>query len=385
MILRSGIRLAQLAAVAGLAVALAPAAALASAAPAANGGWSVQSIPVPQAKFSLFHSVSCASARTCAAVGVFRRQGESARVLIETSKNGVWSDSHAPQPGNGGAAVLQSVSCPVAGFCMTVGHVAGSGGGASPVSEVWNGKTWRMGGAVGAGGSSVLNAVSCVSATFCIAVGTSSQQTTVSGVRTVITHPLIERWGGGGWSVIPPAPLTARGQLSSVSCTSPDFCIALGTARLNGSNTTPVAVRWTGTGFRLITALGLAPNQKNISCASVAWCMTAGTSAHGAHTGGVPAVERPQLEDLRPGPAGRAVRRVLHLEHGLHGGRHLRPRLVRGDWNGVSWGLTALPSGRSWTSSAMASVDCTPAGRCTAAGSATKGGGQQIPAVLVRR
>ena len=50
MILRSGIRLAQLAAVAGLAVALAPAAALASAAPAANGGWSVQSIPVPQAK-----------------------------------------------------------------------------------------------------------------------------------------------------------------------------------------------------------------------------------------------------------------------------------------------------------------------------------------------
>ena len=115
MILRSGIRLAQLAAVAGLAVALAPAAALASAAPAANGGWSVQSIPVPQAKISLFSSVSCASAGNCAAVGSFRRQHENARVLIETSKNGVWSDSNAPQPRERGPDVLRTAPGLVAG------------------------------------------------------------------------------------------------------------------------------------------------------------------------------------------------------------------------------------------------------------------------------
>ena len=384
MILRSGIRLARLAAVAGLAVALAPAAALASAAPAANGGWSVQSIPVPQAKISLFNSVSCASATNCAAVGSFRRQHENAKVLIETSKNGVWSDSHAPQPGNGGPAVLRSVSCPVTRFCMTVGRVSGVSGGASPVSEVWNGKTWRMGGAAGAGGSSVLNAVSCVSATFCIAVGTSSQQTTVGGVRTVITHPLIERWGGGGWSVIPAAPLTARGQLSSVSCSSPDFCIALGTARLNGSNTTPVAVRWTGTGFRLITALGLAPNQKNISCANVAWCMTAGTSAHGAHRAVSQRWNGHSWKTFALGQPGvlygvsctsnRACTAVGSSGRGS----------FAATWNGVSWSLTALPSGARWTGSAMTSVDCTPAGRCAAAGSATKGGGLVIPAVLAR-
>ncbi len=385
MIIRSGIRLAQLAAVAGLAVALAPAAALASAAPAAIGGWSVQPVPVPQAKFSLFHSVSCARAGTCAAVGVVRRQGESARVLIETSKNGVWSDSHAPQPGNGGAAVLQSVSCPVPGFCITVGRVTGSGGGASPVSEVWNGTTWRMGGAVGAGGSSVLNAVSCVSATFCIAVGTSSQQTTAGGVRTVITHPLIERWGGGGWSVVPAAPLTTRGQLSSVSCTSPDFCIALGTARLNGSNTTPVAVRWTGTGFRLITALGLAPNQKNISCSSVAWCMTAGTTAHGPHRAVSQRWNGHSWKTFAVGQPGVLYGVSCTSNKACTAVGSSGRGSFAADWNGVSWRLTALPSGRSWTSSAMASVDCTPAGRCTAAGSATRAGGQQIPAVLVRR
>jgi hypothetical protein len=326
--------------------------------------------------------VSCARAGTCAAVGVVRRQGESARVLIETSKNGVWSDSHAPQPGNGGAAVLQSVSCPVAGFCMSVGRVAGAGGGASPVSEVWNGTTWRMGGAVGAGGSSVLNAVSCVSATFCLAVGTSSEQTTVSGIRTVITHPLIEKWNGGGWAIIPPASLTTRGQLSSVSCSSPDFCLALGTARLNGSNTYPVAERWTGTGMRLMTALGLAPNQKNISCASVSWCMTAGTSVVGAvsqrwngHTWKTFVLGQPGVLRGVSCTSNRACTVVGTAGRGS----------FAADWNGVSWRLAALPSGGSWTSSAIVSVDCTPAGRCTAAGSATRAGGQQIPAVLVRR
>jgi hypothetical protein len=383
MILRSGIRLAQLAAVAGLAVALAPAAAQASAAPAANGGWSVQSVPVPQAKFSLFHSVSCASAGNCAAVGVSRRQHQNARVLIETSKNGVWSDSHAPQPGNGGPAVLLSVSCPVAGFCMTVGQVSAvSGGGVSPVSEVWNGKTWRMGGA--GGGNARLSSVSCVTAKFCIAVGETVQPATVGGVPIAITHPLVERWNGSGWAIIPASPLTTRGQLSSVSCVSQDFCVALGTARLNGSNTHPVAERWTGTSVRLITALGLAPNQKNISCASVAWCMTAGTSAHGAHRAVAQRWNGTTWKTFALGQPG--------MLHGMSCTSNAACTAVgssgRGSfaaaWNGVSWHLTALPSGRRWTGSALESVDCTPAGHCTAAGSATRAGGQQIPAILAK-
>jgi len=385
MILRSGIRLAQLVAAAGLAVALAPAAALASAAPAADGGWSVQSIPVPQAKISLFNSVSCATAGDCAAVGSFRRQHGNSRVLIETSKNGVWSDSNAPQPGNGGPAVLRSVSCPVPGFCMTVGRVSAvSGGGVSPVSEVWDGRTWRMGGAVGS--SAVLNSVSCVSATFCMAVGATIQPVTVNGVRTAITHPLVERWGGGGWSVVPAAPLVSRGQLSSVSCTSDGFCLALGTGRLNGSDTTPVAERWNGTGngFSLMTALGLARNQSAISCATPAWCMTAGTNSHGAHMAVSQRWNGHSWKTFALGQPGAlhgvsctsdmACTAVGSSGHGSYAAT----------WNGVSWTLTALPTGAHWTGSAIVGVDCTPAGRCAAAGSATKRG-LQIPAVLVRR
>jgi hypothetical protein len=383
MILRSGIRLAQLAAVAGLAVALAPAAALASAAPAANGGWSVRSIPVPQAKISLFNSVSCVTAGNCAAVGSFRRQHENAKVLIETSKNGVWSDSNAPQPGNGGPAVLRSVSCPVTGFCMTVGRVSAvAGGGISPVSEVWNGTTWRMGGA--GGGNAVLNSVSCVSATFCIAVGATVEPVTINGVRTAITHPLVERWGGGGWSVIPAAPLATRGQLSSVSCSSGTFCLALGTAKLNGSNTTPVAERWNGTSFRLVTALGLARNQSSVSCSSVSWCMTAGTTSHGAHMAVSQRWNGHSWKTFALGQPGalRGVSCTSNMACTAVGSSGRGS--FAADWNGASWSLTALPSGARWTGSAITSVDCTPAGRCAAAGSATKSGGLQIPAVLAR-
>jgi len=384
MILRSGIRLAQLAAVAGLAVALAPAAALASAAPAANGGWSVQSVPAPQAKISLFHSVSCAPSGTCAAVGVFRQDRGNARVLIETSKNGVWSDSHAPQPGNGGTAVLQSVSCPVDGFCMTVGHVnALSGAGVSPVSEVWNGKTWRMGGA--GGGNGLLSSVSCVTATFCIAVGETVEHTTVGGIPSQITHPLIEKWNGSGWAIIPPSPLTTRGQLSTVSCSSLGFCLALGTAKLNGSNTYPVAERWTGTGMRLVTALGLAPDQKSISCASVSWCMTAGTSAHGAHRAVSQRWNGHSWKTFALGQPGslRGMSCTSNMACTAVGSSGRGS--FAADWNGTSWQLSALPSGRHWVASALESVDCTPAGHCTAAGTATKSGARQVPALLVRR
>ena len=371
MILRSGIRLAQLAAVAGLAVALAPAAALASAAPAANGGWSVQSVPVPQAKFSLFHSVSCAPAGTCAAVGVFRRQGESARVLIETSKNGVWSDSHAPQPGNGGPAVLQSVSCPVAGFCMTVGHVAGSGGGASPVSEVWNGKTWRMGGAGGAGGSRAQLGVLRVR--HVLHRGRNQHRADHGRRHPYRDHPPADRAVGRrrlGGRPARPAHHPRPAQLGVLLFSG--LLHRAGHGQAERQQHYPVAVRWNGTGFRLMTALGLAPDQKNISCASVAWCMTAGTSAHGAHRAVSQRWNGHSWKTFALGQPG-----VLY---GVSCTSNMACTAVgssgRGsfaaNWNGVSWGLTALPSGRNWTSSAMASVDCTPAGHCTAAGSATK-------------
>ena len=52
-------------------------------------------------------------------------------------------------------------------------------------------------------------------------------------------------------------------------------------------------------------------------------------------------------------------------------------------WNGVSWGLTALPSGARWTGSAITSVDCT-GGPLPAAGSATRAAACVIPAVLAR-
>jgi hypothetical protein len=379
---RSGIRLVQLAAAAGLAaIALAPAAAQAAPAPAANGGWAVQSVPVPQAHISLFGSVSCAKPGDCVAVGAVKRLKQNADVLIETSKNGVWSIANAPQPGNGGPSVLRSVSCPVTGFCVAVGHTSFAGGGIAPVSEIWNGTTWRMGGA--GGGNAILNSVSCSSAKSCVAVGATVERISKNGINTAITHPLIERWNGSGWSVSGGAALASRGQLSSVSCVSADFCMALGTAKLNGSDTFPIAEHWNGVSWHVMTALGLNRNQTSVSCSSSAWCMTAGTSQHGAHMAVAQRWNGHTWKTFALGQPG--------ILHGVSCTSNSACTAVgssgRGSyaasWNGAGWNLAALPAGNHWTSTALTSVDCTSAVNCAAAGSATKNG-LQIPAAEVR-
>lgn len=379
MIISSGIRLVPLAAVASLAVALAPAVAQASAAPAA-GSWAVQAVPVPQSKISLFNSVSCAMPGNCAAVGILRRKHENARVLIETSKNGHWSISPAPQPGNGGNSLLLSVSCPVTNFCMTVGRTSGTGGGVSPVSEVWDGKTWRMGGA--GGGNAVLNSVSCRSAKFCMAVGETVEPAMVQGVRVNITHPLAERWNGSGWSVLPAAPIAKVGELHAVSCSSDAFCMAIGTAHLNGSNTFPVAEHWNGDKFSLITALGLAHDLNSVACATPAWCVTTGATSTRAHRALAQRWNGTTWKSFPVGPAGSTLHGVDCTSNSActaigNAGRGS----FAASWNGGSWGVAALPSGRHWSKSVLSSVDCTPAGHCTAAGWAMTPAGQ-VPAVL---
>ena len=42
-----------------------------------------------------------------------------------------------------GQVSLMGVSCPTASFCLAVGK-QGSSGGYGPVSQDWNGKTWRI-------------------------------------------------------------------------------------------------------------------------------------------------------------------------------------------------------------------------------------------------
>jgi len=120
------------------------------------------------------------------------KTGPKAYVALYDATTGNWksvsSAAQLPWPASrcGGACFLAgSLSCVTSKQCMT----SGLGG-----FFLWNGSKFTPTHPVSAGPKSKLNRVSCVKA-FCVAVG----YRTVNGAR----RPLTELWNGKTWKVLP--------------------------------------------------------------------------------------------------------------------------------------------------------------------------------------
>jgi hypothetical protein len=90
--------------------------------------------------------------------------------------------------------------------------------------------------------------VSCVSASFCMAVGDFLSPTVTTSYPPGIVRPLTEEWNGSSWRVLRNA--RAVGVLAAVSCTSTSFCMAVGQgAAVAGPS---LAETWDGSRWRLV-------------------------------------------------------------------------------------------------------------------------------------
>lgn len=138
-----------------------------------------------------------------------------------------------------GSGPLTGVSCGSHSSCLAVGYANGT-----TEADVWRGSGWAAVAPLDAAGatSSWLNAVSCTSAYFCMAVGLFTANT----YRT--TRPMAEIWDGRRWSPAPPAvsPLWNFADLQGVSCTSPRWCMAVGSSRAANYRVVALAERWDG-------------------------------------------------------------------------------------------------------------------------------------------
>ena len=131
-------------------------------------------------------SISCPSATFCAVV-------DSAGNALPTRA------ARGPRPGGSAATAMTGVSCPTASFCMatsTATLYAYSGGGWSPSGPL----------ATADGGPVHLTSVSCATASSCEATGNADGYAYSNGswARGVFVHH--------------------SNKLTSVSCTSADFC-----------------------------------------------------------------------------------------------------------------------------------------------------------------
>ncbi len=221
---------------------------------------------VPQGMLS---GVSCPSPASCMAVGD--------QALAMWWDGSTWAvhaaRSYGPYPPS-----FASVSCPTATFCMAVGSYTGGSPGhflpARPVAELWDGHAWGIepvplpkGRAYG-----VLTSVSCRSPSWCMAVGSSG------------AVPLAERWDGKSWAGTPVASVEgANGATLSVSCPGTGTCLAAGYYNRglgSAAAVLPLAERWDGAGWHVLATPALGGSSwsgfNSVSCTGPQSCMAAG-------------------------------------------------------------------------------------------------------------
>jgi hypothetical protein len=257
--------------------------------------WSIQRTLSPDgAVSSRLSGVSCTSAAACTAVGtaVFAR---SQAPLVEHWNGSTWSIQ--PTPPTALTAALNGVSCTSRRFCVAVGFVFGSPGDTSAFAERWNGQRWSIqqipnpkpNPNLSAPIENSLAGVSCTSSQFCIAVGVAGAPEISSG------STLAEGWNGSTWSIQQsqnPSTLTHDDALNAVSCTSRSACTAVGPADVGQGFSQPDAQRWNGTRWSVqlptpnpaanLFAMGLSVN--GVSCTSKTTCTSVGSFANDAGT-----------------------------------------------------------------------------------------------------
>jgi hypothetical protein len=162
---------------------------------------------------------------------------------------------------------VSALACTSRSACTAVGATTDPAGFGVTLAERWQGKRWlpeRPRDHPGAS-FSTLNDVSCTSPMFCIAVGSFGVPPPSDSSVAYVEHALVERWNGSTWMIQRAASGSA---LSSVSCASARDCIALG-----GSG----AERWNGRRWSLQRAIGRDVDLSDVSCPSSHGCIAVGS------------------------------------------------------------------------------------------------------------
>jgi hypothetical protein len=189
-----------------------------------NGSsWSVQASPNPSGSSSTtLRGVSCPSAKSCFAVGVYTTS-TATKTLAEHWNGSSWGVLASANPGGSTVAALTSVSCPSTKSCFAVGNYS-AGSGSRTLAEHWNGSSWAQQATVNPSSATSLNGVSCPNTKSCFAIGNSQIKN------------LVEHWNGSNWgtTAIPSPQLIAHA--AGVTCPSARICFAVGSVTNSGAS-----------------------------------------------------------------------------------------------------------------------------------------------------
>jgi hypothetical protein len=223
-------------------------------------------------------TVSCASAGDCAAGGSYAPGAGSSQGFVVSERDGVWGQAiEVPGLGAVNAGWVDSVSCGSAGDCAASGISAGASGEGEPfvVSEhngVWQRAIKAPGLRTYAGGLGVVTSLSCAPAGYCAAAGGEFLVSQRNGTwgQAIVVPGLIVAGAGRGAAV------------TAVSCTSAGNCGAGGSFSRPTSETGFVVSERNGVWGRAIEVPGLHTlNKTGVGAVSSVSCASAGNCAAG--------------------------------------------------------------------------------------------------------
>jgi hypothetical protein len=211
-----------------------------------NGkAWTAARPPVPAGTTSAaLGGVSCVTSADCVATGAYTRADGTSAGLAEQWNGHAWANVPVKLPAGSAGGDLFGVSCASSKSCVAVGSYGNADFDVVALGESWNGKTWTASGPSAPAGalSAALQSVSCVSPTACVAVGWYMQ---ANGYPV----GLAESWNGKKWTDVPLPKSGGYGELFTVSCISSRYCLATGVADGSApvnSKGTPSSAVWNG-------------------------------------------------------------------------------------------------------------------------------------------
>jgi hypothetical protein len=239
--------------------------------------WTVLSTPNPNGNSGL-GAVSCTSARSCMAVGGNGAGAPNLGTLAEQWNGKTWFALSTLNPDGEQWSAFSDVSCASPKSCMAVGSYFNADNEALSLGEYWNGREWSISPTQDAGPGTQLYGVACTSVKACIAVGTSG----------FCQCSITEVWNGTTWTLQsspsnPPLGAAFYG-LNGVACVSSTACTADGDYTLTpGGDPSTLVEQWAGGSWTVVSSPNVSGVPYNLlrkvscstnGCTGVGWWET---------------------------------------------------------------------------------------------------------------
>jgi hypothetical protein len=184
------------------------------------------------------------TARRCTAIAAVAAGCALSAVFATAAQADEWAIQPSPNPPEATGAELVAVSCTAKNSCFAVGRYGPNGETQRTLAEGWNGSSWTILKTRNPKARyDELSGVSCTGPEACMAVGTRV-------VTPGTAHALAERWNGRRWTVerVPSPSPGSEDFLRAVSCTASDSCTAVGglIKRAAEAQEQPFAEHWNG-------------------------------------------------------------------------------------------------------------------------------------------